>query len=165
MLFKPYEIHITGSENILQACNELKLKSITIDSLCPLGKNIKREYMTSIRRYYENNKDALKYIHTLVSYFISFGVSIYRCKLETVLDNRLNPEDLIYIESHWKDISFKYPTSKQPCKSEYIATDRLYDLDCDKINAFVKSHKGHEIEACIYDTNIHLDDKWVSLYK
>lgn len=155
----PFEIHITGDENILKELEKLNLKGIIVDLFDNKKKYMKSEYMSSIRVKFATVEEVKTFVADLVS---KLNCKIYRVKIETVPFKEFEKES-IYLESHFVSDKFEYPTSKNRRKEFYLATDRTFDKN--KYEEFKEHYKNVELELCIMDTNFKMDSDWFNLYK
>lgn len=167
-----YEFHITGTPDIVESAKLLCIKTIVIDSLKKDGSYIKTEYITSHIEEFTDDEEAIDYLngltHSLLTNMIywkwankkfDYSSRIFRCKVE----RQYFPGNKgLYIESHWKDDSFVYPTSKNQAKESLLATDRVWLPE--KYPEFIKKHEGKELELCIFDSNPDLDSDWFTYY-
>jgi hypothetical protein len=160
-----FEFHITGEgPHIHFAAEKLGLRTIEIDLLTPKGEVIRSEHMTSHVGKFPNLKHALEALNNYRFWLTAQGVKILRMKLESPIYNHYVDRSL-YMETHFKDKSFTWPTSKTKHSQKLVATSRIYSKK--DYGAFEKVHKpqGHELELCLYDSNSNEDKDWLDLWR
>lgn len=153
-----FEVHITGDESIL---NHAEVKTISIDLLRPDKSILRTEHMTSHVCKFENFNKCKSYVDQVTKKLLDSGTNIVRVKVECPYYKHYVDQSL-YIESHFVDNGFKYPSSKNKNKHSILATKREYDHS--KYEAFTKKSKNEIIELCLYDTNVQEDKDWFDLY-
>ncbi len=158
----PFEIHITSKgPEIHGLCELLGLKTIEIDLLRPDGSVLRTEHMTSEVFKCEDFGAACSTMTFWCYTLEKLGVEIIRTKIETPpFDKYL--DRAIYMESHFKDDSYKYPTSRSKHSNKLLATDRNYDLR--QYGEFIKKHVTHETELCLHDSWVDEDLDWFELW-
>lgn len=159
---KLFEIHITGSKDILNFCRDNYLKSLELDLLDKNLKVIKTEYMTSIVRKYQNFPLCKEATLNLAEKIKMAGIRVDRIKIESPLVSSYVPHAL-YIETHFYERApFKYPASRNITKSHAILTDREYNNRL--FEKFMDKHyevdENREFELCLYDDNMKEDKEW-----
>lgn len=161
-----FEIHITGSENILEELSKLQIKSIEIDLLKPDKSVLRRQHMSSTVQEFKNLSDATKWTESLSAMLETKGVQIIRKKIESpIYEHYLSTA--LYMETHWRTSGWGSQVLSEIVHSgKMIATDRLYRIrDTELIKAFLKRHSLRQIELCLYDTFISEDYDWFNLYR
>lgn len=182
-----HEIHITvdHKDSFEEDCKNLNVKPIIIE----MSSEIPTHSMTSST--YKNNSDAEVYSKALnlKSNLESIGYVVERLKIETVPwhPQGFSPLDTQYFEAHFVVTGTEIPKetlkkfdlhrSKNLLKKEdkllQMLTYRkkninsfefktLVDSLTDKLNSLVTVNKVIR-EFAIYDSNVSLDDKWLSL--
>lgn len=154
----PFEIHITGDQNILKAKN---LKTITIDLLKPDQSFLRSEYMTS-QVIYSENFEKICSIVTDLCLELEKITQIQRVKIECPYYQQFLSQAL-YIESHFVTKQGDFPISRNQKKVELLGTEREYDSA--KFADFRKKWSGQIIELCVLDTNPEEDADWFDYWK
>lgn len=164
---KTFEIHITvdldDASLFKNICHLADIKCIEIESLNIYGQNIDTQHMTSIIKKFIDKKEAIEFAKSLSYKFGKCNISVHRTKVESPIYNEyLN--DALYVETHFESDQFVFPTSRNVNKNTLLATHREYDKSM--YNYFIDIHrkKDHELELCLYDTNINLDTEWFNCY-
>lgn len=153
-----FEIHITGTESIIDLAKNVPIKTIIIDLLKPDKSYHRTEYMTSQVYKAENYQACKEYVDSIVP---QLG-EVNRVKIECpYYEHYVNQS--VYIESHFKASNSKYPISKNQNKDSFLATDREYNIE--NYGFFRRLYKGVVVELCLYDSNIQEDKDWFDLYK
>lgn len=164
-----FEVHITGDESIIAACEKLGCRTITIDLLKPDKSVLRTEYMTSLivhmapgsvaaMRGYEGCRS---FVSKICGELEKLDVKIFRVKIESPYYKHYEDQSL-YMESHYVTEDNKHPISRSRHKTTCLATERTYDkLD---YQAFRQRHKGREVELCLMDTFVTEDKDWFDLY-
>lgn len=156
-----FEIHITGTANIHKVAKKFGIKTLQIASLRPDKSNIELLDMTSHQDRFHSLNDCKKFTESLRTMIEYNGVGITRVKIESEPCPEYEHMSL-YMETHFKDDSFKYPTSFNGVN--YLATDRVWCNTEYQYHSFREKWAGKEIELCLYDTNIYQDKEWMRLY-
>lgn len=150
-----FEIHITGTEDIIEKAGELQVKSIIVDLLKPDKSILRSEFMTSHIVKFNNYTDCYNYTIDLAH---KLG-EIIRIKIESpYYDQYL--DKCLYLESHFLSSEMLYPTSKNRIKDKLLATSRVYRKD--QYTKFISRH--NEIEMCLFDNFVEEDSDWFALY-
>lgn len=162
-----FEIHITGSENIHEACVPRTLKTIKIELLRKNYSVIRVDHMTSIHINQPSFGDAVEYVCELEEYLVSNNVDIFRTKIECPLLPEYSEliEDSIYVESHFLTNNSLCPVSKNVGSTKFLSTKREYDRR--KYLEFYFNHldTNADVELCIYDSNVDWDMDWLNLWR
>lgn len=156
-----FEVHITGDESILLTGQNRGMKTITVDLLKPDRSYLRSEYMTSHVCRFSDYKSCKEYIDREVIALKEAGTTIFRVKIESPYYSHYVNESL-YIESHFEAKDNHYPISINRKKTNYLATDRTFKKE--EYSEFVKIHKDHELELCLYDSFPEEDRDWFQLY-
>lgn len=156
-----HEIHITGDRSIFYYAQSCGWKTISIDLLTPSKKVLRTEYMTSEIRKYPNLLHCLHDIFSLQMDLKRYSVPVSRVKVECPPYPHLIKHSL-YMEAHFPTKDNNYPISRNTNKTTILATDREYDKDL--YDDFRIKHADHELELCIFDTNIKEDKDWFDLW-
>ena len=150
-----FEIHITGTEEIIKRANELQIKSIIIDLLKPDRSVLRSEFMTSHVKKFNDYAECYNYTMDLAS---RLG-NVIRVKIESPYYNKyLN--QCLYLESHFISDKMVHPTSKNRIKDKLLATARTYAKDT--FGEFINNYD--EIEMCLFDDFVSEDSDWFVLY-
>lgn len=164
---KTFEIHITvnldDASMFKNICDLADIKCIEIESLDMYGQNVDIQHMTSIIKKFVDKKEAIEFAKSLSYKFCKCGISVHRTKVESpIYEEYLN--DALYVETHFESDQFVFPTSRNIKKNTLLATHREYDKNF--YQHFIDHHrkKNHELELCLYDTNINLDTNWFNYY-
>lgn len=157
-----FEIHITGSLNILNELDRLGFKRIVIHNLDRKGNKVSEHFMSSIKQKFQNIDDCIKWTNGLCDMLEVYGVEIYRKKIETPFYHHYLGRCL-YVETHWEDDTFEYPTSLNAESKKIMATVREYCPSNFEVFRFDHLHK--ETEMCLYDTYTSEDSEWFRLYE
>lgn len=155
-----FEFHITGSKKLLRTAQALNIRTISIHSLNRECESIKLEHMTSFSRQFENATKAIDFAGALKRQFEKAGVKVYRVKIETPVFYHHYAHRTKYLECHFLASSFEYPLSRNVDKPKILGLDRCFDTA--KFAAFESIYSDHDVERCIFDSNIELDNKWLS---
>lgn len=162
-----FEIHITGSENILSILNELEIKSLHAEIKNPKNETIAVEYMSSFVREFNNYEDSKKWVDDFVNILEEKGVEIYRVKIECPYYYEHYKENSVYVEAHFptNENNKEYPFIYNVRSKKYTSTDRKYLKS--EYPDFIEKWKDTEkveIEYCLYDDNIRFDDIYIRLF-
>jgi hypothetical protein len=166
-----FEIHITGDEKIIEAAQELGIKTIVLDLVKPDKSYFRTEYMTSHADSFQNYNKCKTWVDELVSKLTEAGVNIIRVKIECPYYPQYKDKSL-YFEVHYESSTNAFPMSQNHGKDFYLCTAREYDRS--KHDALWQKHGGifllapppHcTMELCLYDTNIEEDKDWFDLYE
>ncbi len=155
-----FEIHITGDDKIHEAAGEWGLKTIQVELFRPDGTSLRIEHMTSIVKKFDFYEAALRWTINAVGR-LKENCEITRVKIESPP----YPHYLFlakYAEVHFKDNSFKYPTSKQPSKNYYLATERVNMKFYDWLRS---KWPNEQLEICLFDDNMAEDMDWLELWQ
>lgn len=154
----PFEIHITGQENIIPILTENNIKNIIVELLNPKGETHRTEYMSSFI-----HKSMYSNIHYYVLSIIDdLCLEPIRVKIECPPISNLFHMSL-YMESHSKGKSNVLPTSRNKLSGKYMTTKREYNKN--NYNKFIEENKDTEVELCIFDSFKEEDLDWFDLYK
>lgn len=161
-----FEIHITGSPNIIEFGKKHIIKTIAVELLKPDYTLIRTEYMTSIvKRFLDLDECKDKFVRPLVARLEDNDIKVDRIKIESPYYNHylINSH---YIETHFQTTDSKYPISKTQKKlmenEKFLGTDREYKTH--RYEEFREKWAKEEIELCLVDTNINQDRDWLSLW-
>ncbi len=166
-----FEIHITGDEKILDAAQDLGLRTITLDLVKPDWSYYRTEYMTSQAHHAPNYEECKKYVDGIVDKLKESGVDIKRVKIECPYLQQYKDRS-IYFEVHYKARDSRYPLSRNKGKDYHLCTDREYDRV--KYDSLWQRHSGifgftppdgFIMELCLHDTNVNEDKDWFDLYE
>ena len=128
-----------------------------------MGNPIDVQHMTSIIKNFTDKQTAIDFAIDLSKLLTKLDFNVIRTKVESpIYQEYLN--DALYVESHFESDQFIFPTSRNIKKNTLLATHREYDKNF--YQHFIDHHhkKNHELELCLYDTNIYLDTKWFNCY-
>jgi len=153
-----FEIHITGTESIIDLAKKIPIKTIVIDLLKPDKSHHRTEYMTSQVHKAENYQACKDYVDSIVP---QLG-ELHRVKIECPYYEHYVKQS-VYIESHFSAVGSDYPISKNKNKSTFLGTDREYKIK--NYGFFRRRYKGVVVELCLYDSNVKEDQDWFDLYK
>jgi hypothetical protein len=162
-----FEIHITGTKNIISVLNELKTKSIHIELKNPKNETIGVEYMSSFVKEFENYKNCKKWVDSFILELQSKNVEIYRVKIECPYFYKHYIKQSIYLEVHFptNDFNKQYPFSYNVKSNKYVSTERTYlKAEYNKIISKWENTSNSEIELCLYDNNIEHDIYWMETF-
>lgn len=156
----PFEIHITGDLSIHEKAKALGIKTISIINLRPDGTKFNVHHMTSERRRFESFEECKAW-----AFSVKEELGAIRTKIECPpLPELMDKSE--YIECHFKNDSFKYPTSVNSKKqSIFICTKRENRKPNFKVFANYFASETFEVELCLYDDNQELDKEWLELYE
>ncbi len=161
---KVFEIHITGDESIIKACEKLGLRTIVIDLLKPDKSVLRTEYMTSLIIHMAPGKGyegCRAFVSKICGELEKLDVKILRVKIESPYYKEYEDQSL-YMESHYVTEDAKHPISRSRHKDTFLATERTYDKS--EYQMFRQRHKGREVELCLMDTFVTEDKDWFDLY-
>lgn len=153
-----FEVHITGDSKIIEMASYLNLKTIQVDLFRPDKSYLRTEYMTSHVFKLKDFEECKKVVDDAVA-FLSKGSSIIRTKIESPYYAHYADQSC-YIESHFDDDSFKYPTSRNKNKIKFMGTDREYQKE--KYESF--RLRWSDIEICLFDSFVEEDSDWLNLW-
>lgn len=171
-----FEAHITvaNDENLpvfTNICKENNIKVITISNFNKNNKLASIHKMTSHVFEAASYFKALADTNYLADILESNGVTVLRVKIETPLPCPY-PNNVLYYETHFtvpKGSNNKLPWSYNWDSDKYMityrsspASERIFIKEA----AIFEEQLPFEVlskhtEACIYDTNIRLDDGWI----
>ena len=77
-----FEIHITGTENIISVLKELEVKSLHAEMRNPKNETVGIEYMSSFIKEFENYETCKKWVDSFSLELENKGVEICRVKIE-----------------------------------------------------------------------------------
>lgn len=157
-----FEIHMTGDSSIHKVGKRLNHKTIKILNLTPRGDIHSIHHMTSIQKDFVGKDECFKWLDR-----VKLDYNPIRTKVECPPYDEYMAE-AIYVESHIKIKDFKespYPVSMNAKSSSKLITAREYNKEmfgffCD---FYKKCHA--EVELCIMDDNVKLDESWFNLYE
>jgi hypothetical protein len=152
-----FEIHVTGDESIHENTD---LKTIAVDLLRPDGSVLRTEHMTSHVGKFPSYIDCKLFVDKLARDLESKGTKIVRVKIETPYYEHYVSKSL-YLESHFEDKNFEFPTSRNQRKSTLLATERAYEYD----NYEELRASRDEVELCLYDSWVNEDKDWFDAYE
>lgn len=155
-----FEIHITGDPAIIDAAEELSIKTIVIDLLGPDQKRLRTEYMTSFIEKRDSYESCRNFVEEIVQK-LKQKVDIIRVKIESPYYPHYEKQSL-YIESHFDALDNKLPMSQNVRKTNILATDREYDKL--KYEEFRNKYQGVDVELCLYDSFVKEDKDWFDAY-
>lgn len=162
-----FEIHITGTENIISVLIELQVKSLHAEMRNPKNETIGVEYMSSFIKEFENYENCKKWVDIFVLQLQSKSVEICRVKIECPYFYNHYREQSVYLESHFPTTDFnkQYPFVYNVKSGKYVSTDRVY-LKSEYDEFISKWEQVHhsEIEFCLFDDNIRHDNVWVQSF-
>lgn len=163
-----FEIHITGTENIISVLKLLEVKSLHAEMRNPDNETVGVEYMSSFIKEFEDYESCKKWVESFTLLLECDNVEIFRVKIECPYFYSHYREQSIYIESHFPTTNFnkEYPFVYNVNSKKYVSTDRVYfksEYD-DFINKWENVHHS-EIEFCLYDDNIRHDEEWINYFK
>jgi hypothetical protein len=151
-----FEVHITGDESIIAACE--KLKTIAVDLLRPDLSVIRTEYMTSYEKKAPNYDICKMEVHGIVNWLNQERVKVHRIKIESPVYAHYIDRSW-YIESHFdSDVRLPYPLSRNQKKTSLMGTDRVHGIK--HYDDFMKKWEGSILEICLYDTFVAEDKDW-----
>lgn len=153
-----FEIHITGTDSIIDMAKKIPIKTIIIDLLKPDKSYHRTEYMTSQVHKAENYQACKDYVDSIVP---RLG-ELSRIKIECPYYKHYVNQS-VYIESHFNAVGSEYPISKNKNKDSFLATDREYKIK--NYGFFHRNYKDVVVELCLYDTNVEEDKDWFDLYR
>ncbi len=156
-----FEIHITGSPNIIDAAEKMNIKTIVVDLLDPNHKKMRTEYMTSFIEKKESYEECKKFVDELVL-SLQKDVEISRIKIESPYYPHYKNQSL-YMESHFENENDKFPISRNARKTLILATDREYDKE--QYDTFIEKYNGKDVELCLSDSFIDEDKDWFDAFK
>lgn len=164
---KTFEIHITVNDNVAQFHNVcefiLGIKTIQIESLDRFSNPVDVQHMTSIIKNFTDKQTAIDFATDLSKLLNKLDFNVIRTKVESpIYDEYLY--DALYVESHFESNQFIFPTSRNVKKSTLLATHREYDINAYQYFIDFHSKRNHELELCLYDSNINLDTEWFNCY-
>ena len=154
----PFEVHITGDQNILQVPN---LKTIAINLLKPDQSFLRTEYMTS-QVLYASNFDHICRQVTNICLELEKLTLIQRIKIECPFYQQF-AEQALYIESHFLTEQGDFPISRNQNKTVLLGTDREYNSA--KFDDFRRKWSGKTIELCVLDTYPEEDADWFEFWQ
>ena len=144
-------------------CYLADIKCIEIESLNIYGQNIGTQHMTSIIKKFTDKEEAVEFAKSLSYKFGKCGISVHRTKVESpIYDEYLY--DALYVESHFESNQFIFPTSRNVKKNTLLATHREYDINAYQYFIDFHNKRNHELELCLYDTNVYIDFDWFNCY-
>lgn len=155
-----YEFHITAYQSSIKELSKYDIPFIGIEALAPSGVAVQWDWMTSYSDFFPSKESAINYIGVLLEK-IKF-TPIYRVKIETPYDNKLNLEEFGYIETHLNSIDNNLPKSRNIITNELISTDRTYNIK--EFKSFAERYKSSKVELCVMDTNVYHDHHWLGFY-
>lgn len=171
-LYENFEIHITGSPNIIKYFKDYNIPYLEIDMLDKDLKSIQKDYMCAIKYKAKNFEIAEGYArmiaHCAVNHFDN-NIEIYRIKIETEPLEKYFDKAL-YIERHWEiDMEIwkfqadcmVYPLSYIENKYKLVLTERNYNKN--EFKEFTDIYA--KTELCLLDTNINHDKQWFDSWK
>ena len=146
-----FEIHITGSDNIHDACKARSLKTIKIELLRKNYSVIRIDHMTSIHINVPNIVDAMFYVNELEEYLKSNNVDIFRSKVECPLLPEYSEfiKNSLYVECHFLSDNSLCPVSKNVGGSKFLGTLREYDKRNYLEFYFNKLDTNADVELCV----------------
>ncbi len=156
-----FEIHITGSPNIIDVAKKMNVKTIAVDLLNPNHEVIRTEFMTSFIEKKKSYEECKKFVDQLVLN-LQKEVEILRVKIESPYYPHYKDQSL-YMESHFENENDKFPISRNVRKTLLLATDREYNKE--QYDAFIKKYDGKDIELCLFDSFIDEDKDWFDAFK
>lgn len=162
-----FEIHITGSENIMEVLDRMVLKSLHLKLLSPTRVEIADEYMSSFVMHFEDYETCKEWVDEFVFTLEAESVQIYRVKIECPYYYEHYKNQSVYVEAHFDTTSFHLPVSYNVLSKKYTSTTREYLKS--QYNDFITKWREYrlpaEIEFCLYDDNIRQDSHWLKLYQ
>ena len=154
-----FEIHITGDESIHEKAKSLGVKTIEILNLTPDGGVFSIHHMTSERRKFETFEECKKWTLQVKEELGGIRAKIECPPLPDYMD------DAEYIECHFKNDQFVFPTSVNAKRPEdYLATKRENRKYNFTVFARFFNNECFEVELCLYDDNQELDRDWMELW-
>lgn len=153
-----FEIHITGTKDIIPQLDRLGIKNIIIDLLKPNMKVLRTEFMSSFVSKHKNLLDCQRMVNSVIA---NLSCDIIRVKIECPYYEHYKDQSL-YLESHFKPFNKAYPIARNIKSFKEIATDRTYDKK--DYDSFANKWKKAEVEMCLVDNFIEEDKDWFDLY-
>jgi len=163
-----FEIHITGSKNILDVLNDLNFKSLHAEMRNPSNETVGVEYMSSFVSKFDNYETCKNWVDDFVLNLENNDVDIYRVKIECPYFYSHYRDQSIYLEVHFPttDDNKEYPFVYNIKSGKYVSTDRIFlKSDYDNFISKWEKEKNTEIEYCLYDDNIMHDIDWIKSFK
>lgn len=162
-----FEIHITGTENIISVLKELEVKSLHAEMRNPYNETIGIEYMSSFIKEFENYEACKKWVDSFYFQLESKGIEICRVKIECPYFYEHYRTQSVYLEAHFPTTDFnkQYPFVYNVNSEKYVSTNRVFlksEYD-DFIERFKQVHHS-EIEYCLFDDNIRHDEIWIKSF-
>lgn len=157
-----FEVHITStSPHIHHLCKANGIKSIEVELLTPQGDVLRTEHMTSHIFKCKNLTEGIMCVSGLIG--MLSPLEIIRVKVECPPYPKYR-HHAIYAETHFKDDTFSFATSRNKRSGKLLATDRTTDRQ--SFDTFLQSNMamGHEVELCLLDTFVDEDKDWLSLW-
>lgn len=159
-----FEIHITGSEEIIPLLKSWEIKTLHAELRNPKNETIGVEYMSSFIKEFENYEVCKNWVDDLVNKLLEEKIEIFRVKIECPYFYKHYREMAVYLESHFptSELYKQYPFVFNVNSLKYVSTDRVYlksEFD-NFINKWEQVHHS-EIEFCLFDDNIRHDNLWV----
>lgn len=176
-----YEFHITDGDHRYIRNLNCSLNSFEegtpitgIENLDEKGFTVFTDWMISERAVIASGHEAaLEFLQR--SFFrngwrLSPPCKPNRLKIEVQYDDDINPQEYIYIETHFNVDSnqaskLSKGISRNIISGELIATERSYS--CIEYKEFAENHlkKGHRVELCLFDSNVQHDSSWIHVPK
>lgn len=161
-----FEIHITGTPNIISILEEIDVKSLHALLKDPNGKTLGHEYMSSFIKEFNNYEECYRWVLGFSKYLESRDVVIYRTKIECPYFYSHYRGQSIYIEAHFPFKDNKYPFVENKKSGKLVSTERVYlDSEYDQFIKKWDNYSGAEIEFCLFDDNVRLDNYWIKTFE
>lgn len=163
-----FEIHVTGSPDIIDVLADLGYKSLHAEMRNPVNENIGVEYMSSFVREFEDFESCRTWTTIFAAALSTLGVNVVRVKIECPYTYEHYRDKAIYVEAHFPTDRSNptYPFVYNVRSKKLVSTDRVSDRELfDESVERWKSVGITEIELCLYDDNVEHDSEWIKSFE
>jgi hypothetical protein len=163
-----FEIHITGTENIISILKNYNIKSLHAEMRNPKNETVGVEYMSSFTKKFDDYEECKKWVDNFTYTLESEGVEIFRVKIECPYFYKHYRKQSVYLEAHFPKTEFnkQYPFVCNMKSNKYVSTDRVFlDTEYDEFIEKWENNEKTEVEYCLFDDNIRHDNLWINSFK
>lgn len=159
-----FEIHVTGTVDIIGVLDDMGVKSLHAELMGPDGRTVGVEHMSSFVRGFADYDSCKEWVDGFVAELEGRGVEIHRVKIECPYSYDHYRERSVYIESHFPKAGncTTHPYVYNVRSDKYVSTDRTYAKS--SYDGFISKWERvehAEIELCLFDDNVRHDAAWV----
>lgn len=165
-----YEFHLTAPRRTILYLNSERenlsqgIPILAVENLDSDGLTLERNWMTCAKASLQEGHSSA--LHHLFNLQADLGLRDHtrfepiRKKIEVEYRADLDPEEFIYIETHYRVSEeeakeLKSGVSRNLFSGKVIATERCYDPK--EFHRFAETHSHRKVELCLYDSEQSLD--------